>query len=131
MKYKYIVLSVCIFSTIPLYAETNNLSEILQKAGEKKKIMNSHVQKKNHNKKSRFIFKDTYDKDGIKFIDKQLTEKKSQNYEYENKSRFKFKFSPGTGYSNVVGGKSSVTTGSGAGAARINGGGSQGGGRRH
>ena len=130
MKYKYIVLSLCIFSTMSLYAETNNLSKILQKSGEKKKIVNSHIQKKKHKKKSHFIFKDAYDKDGVKFIDKEMIEKKPQSYEYENKSRFKFKFSPGTGYSNVSGGKSAAST-SGSGGASIMNGAAKGRGGRH
>ena len=132
MKYKYTISLLCIFSTLSLYAKADNLGNVLQKVGEKKSFSKSIIIKKKPKKKSRFIFKDTYDAKGIGKIDKNARQKQSKNYKYENKERYKFKFTPGTGYSNIIAGPGSgASSGVGAGnggGARVGGG--HGGGHR-
>ena len=119
-----------------LNAKKSELSDILKKAGEKKTIVNPILKKHKVRKESHFIFKDTYDDNGIGINDNKRVENagRSKNYEYKNKSRFKFKFTPGTDVSNLAVGQGSgsgtVGGGSSAGVARMGGGGGQGGGKR-
>jgi uncharacterized membrane protein len=138
MKFRYFFLIVCIYSTTLLYAKQSTLSDILQKAGEKKIIVKPIPKKQEARKESHFIFKDTYDTNGIGINHNKRVKNavKSKSYEYENKSRFKFKFTPGTDVSNIVAGQGSGSTasgGSGGGGASMGGGGGgqgRGGGRR-
>ena len=138
MKFRYMFLVLCIYSTTLVYAKQSSLSDILQKAGEKKSIVKPIPKKQEARKESHFIFKDTYDANGIGVKHNKRVENsgKSKSYEYENKSRFKFKFTPGTDVSNLAVGQGSgagtVGSGSSAGVARMGGGGGQGrgGGRR-
>ena len=133
MKYIYTVPLLCICSTLSLYAKSDNLGNILQQVGEKKSFSKSIATKKKPKKKSRFIFKDTYDAKGIGKIDKTAGQKQSKNFKSENKERYKFKFTPGTGYSNIIAGPGSGASAgvgvSNGGGARV-GGGQGGGGRR-
>jgi len=137
MKFKYLFLIPCIYSTTLLYAKQSTLSDILQKAREKKIIVKPIPKKQEARKESHFIFKDTYDTNGIGINHNKRVKNvgKSKSYEYENKSRFKFKFTPGTDVSNIVAGQGSGSTASGGsagGGASMGGGGGQGrgGGRR-
>jgi len=121
------------FSMTSLNAKKSELSDILQKAGEKKIIVKPPAKKKQARKESHFIFKDTYNANVIGIKDKKRVGNagKSKNYEYENKSRFKFNFTPGTDVSNIVAGQgsgSTVSGGSSVGGASRGGGGGQGGG---
>ena len=124
----------CMFSMTSLNAKKGDLSDILQKAGEKKIIVKPPASKKKQSgKASQFIFKDTYNPNviGIKQNKHVENTRKSKNYDYENKSRFKFKFTPGTDVSNIVSGQGSGSGTAGGGGARMGGGGGgQGGGRR-
>ena len=124
----------CIFSMTSLNAKKSELSDILQKSGEKKIIVKPMPKKQQVRKESHFIFKDTYDANGIGINHNKRAKntRKSKSYDYKNKSRFKFKFTPGTDVSNIaVGqGSSSGTAGGGSsgGVARMGRGGGQGGG---
>lgn len=122
MKYKYLLPTFCIFSTISLYAEENGLGDILQKAGEKQALIKPLEKKTKQKKKTRFVFKDVYESNGIGSNDKS---DKSESYDYENKSRFKFKFNDGSGHSNLMG-----ISGSAGAAGSMSGGNGGGGGRR-
>lgn len=123
----------CIFSMTSLNAKKSELSDILQKAGEKKIIVKPIPRKQQVQKESHFIFKDTYDTNiiGNKHV---KNSRKSKSYEYKNKSRFKFKFTPGTDVNNIVSGRgsSSAASGGSGGGTRMGDGGGQGrgGGRR-
>ena len=137
MGFRYMFLMFYIYSTTLLYAKQSTLSDILQKSGEKKIIVKSISKKQQARKESHFIFKDTYDTNGIGINRNKRAENagKSKNYEYKNKSRFKFKFTPGTDVSNIVAeqgsGSGTVAGGSSGGVARMGGGGKGGGrGRR-
>ena len=134
MKYSYVIIMLCIYSTVSLKAKESNLGDILQQVGQKKSL-NKPVPKKKAKEKSRFIFKDNYEMNGIGSKDKNTfnNQKKSTSYEYKNKSKFKFKFAPGTDVSNIVTGQGSgsgASGGSGGGGARKGGGQGRGGGRR-
>ncbi len=120
MRYVFIIPILCIWGTVSLYAEENSLGDILQEAGEQKPLVKPAPKKKIVKKRSRFIFKDTYDAK-----DKAREKKKSQSYEYANKSRFKFKINDGSPQSNMMGGSSGISTGVAAGGIS---GGSMGGG---
>ena len=131
MRYIFIMPILCIFGIVSLYAEENSLGDILQDVGEKKPLVKPAPKKKTPKKKSRFIFKDTYDANGIGSKDKVGDEKKSQSYEYANKSRFKFKINDGSPQSNMIGGQSVIPSGMAAGGmsgGSIVGGGQGGGG---
>ena len=136
MKYISIVIIFCMFSMTSLNAKKSELSDILQKAGEKKVIVKPMPKKQQVRKESHFIFKDTYDANGIGMNHNKRVKNtgKSKSYDYKNKSRFKFKFTPGTDVSNIVAGQgsSAATSGGSGGGARMGGGGGQsrGGGRR-
>lgn len=104
MVYKYLIPTLCICSTMSLYAEEKGLSEIIQKAAEGKALIKPIKKKKEVKKESRFVFKDEYHANGIGEIDKTAKKAKSESYDYENKSRFKFKFNDGSQQSNLVGG---------------------------
>ena len=105
MKYIYIVIMFCVFSMTALYAKKSELSDILQKAGEKKIIIKPDNKKQKVSKESHFIFKDSYNTNGIGMNQQEHLKNagKSQSFEYVNKSKFKFKFNPGTGSNNIVG----------------------------
>lgn len=125
MKYKYILPTLCIFGTISMHAEeSGGLGDILQGVGEKKALVKPDVQKKKSKKKSRFIFKDAYQANGIGSKDPSATADRSQSYEYDNRSRFEFKFNGGSQQSNLVGGSMGGSGGS------MGGGKGSGGGRR-
>jgi hypothetical protein len=114
MKYKYIIPTLYIFSTLSLYAEEKELGSILKEAGQKKTLVKSEpIQKKKIKKQSRFVFKDDYNVNVIGSKEKSAAKNKSQSYEYDNKSRFKFKFNDGSEQSNIVGGYGSGTSMSG------------------
>ena len=117
------------FSMTSLNAKNSELGDILQKSGEKKIIVKPTTQKKQSRQEVHFIFKDTYDSNGIGIKHNKRIENagKSKSYEYKNKSRFRFKFTPGTDVSNIVAGRSSGTAGGASGASvRMGGGGGQG-----
>lgn len=126
MVYKYLIPTLCICSTMSLYAEEKGLSEIIQKAAEGKALIKPIKKKKEVKKESRFVFKDEYHANGIGEIDKTAKKAKSESYDYENKSRFKFKFNDGSQQSNLVGGYGSSSIGGSVGGSQ----GSGGGGRR-
>lgn len=111
MRSIFIIPVLCTLGTVSLYAKENSLGDILQDAGEKKSFVKSAPKKKTPQKRSRFIFKDTYDANGIGTKDKAQDKKKSQSYEYANKSRFKFKINDGSPQSNMMGGQSGVSSG--------------------
>ena len=123
------------FSMTSLNAKNSELGDILQKAGEKKVIVKPQAKKKQSRQDANFIFKDSYDTNGIGINHNKRDENagRSKRYEYKNKSRFNFKFSPGTDVSNIVaGGGSSTASGGSATGARRGGSAGQGrgGGRR-
>jgi hypothetical protein len=132
MKYKYILLTLCMFGTISLYAEEKGLGSILQQAGTHKKIL-TEPKKKSVANSTRFVFKDEYDSNGLGVKDKDVTKGKSKSYDYENKPRFKFQFNDGSGNNNFVAGQRSPQTGASVGGGSMGGvsmGGGQGGGGR-
>ena len=137
MKYKFILPTLCMFGAMSLHAEGKGLGSILQQVAVQKKILSEHKMK-NTDKRTRFIFKDEYDSNGLGSKEKTAAEEKSKSYEYENKSRFKFRFNDGSGNNNFVAGQRSVDTGGSAGSVSAGGGrgqvggsgGGQGGGRR-
>ena len=105
MRYKYVISTLCIFSTMSLHAEENGLGNILQQVGQKKALIKPEAkQKKKIKKQSRFVFNDEYDSNGIGSKDKSNIKDKSESYDYDNKSKFKFKFNDGSAQSNLVGG---------------------------
>ena len=104
MVYKYLIPTLCICSTMSLYAEGKGLGDIIKEAGQDKVLIKPNVKKKAVKKKSRFVFKDEYDANGIGQMDKTVHKDKSESYDYENKSRFKFKFNDGSQQSNLIGG---------------------------
>lgn len=135
MRYRYIISTLCIFGTMSLYAEEGGLGDTLQQVAQKEKLIKSAPQKKKSQKKSRFVFYDAYDANGIALKEKSATNNKSENYNYENKSRFKFKFNNGSEQSNLVGrygtGGTGGSVGGGYGGGQgAAGGGHGGGGRR-
>ena len=125
MRYMFIIPILYIWGTISLYAEENSLGDILQGAGKNKALIKPAAKKKTVKKRSRFVFKDTYDAKEIESKDKAREKKKSQSYEYANKSRFKFKINDGSPQSNMMGGSGGISAGMAAGGAS---GGSMGGG---
>ncbi len=132
MRYIFIMPILCMLGTVSLYAEENSLGDILQDVGEKEPLVKPAPKKKLPKKKSRFIFKDTYDAKNIGSKDKAGDEKKSESYEYANKSRFKFKINDGSPQSNMMGGQSGVPAGmaaSGMSGGSIGGAGMGGGGQ--
>ena len=135
MKHIYMIMIFFMFSMTSLNAQNSELGDILQKAGEKKVIVKPQAKKKQSRQEANFIFKDTYDTNGIGINDYKRVENsgRSKSYEYKNKSRFKFKFAPGTDVSNIVsgqGGGSAGSGGTGGGGASRGGGQGRGGGRR-
>ena len=129
MKFKYVIPTLCIFGTMSLHAEEGGLGDILQQVAEKEKLIQPEVKKKKSTKKSRFVFHDEYDSNGIGLKDKSAAKNKSENYNYENKSRFKFKFNDGSAQSNLMGGHGNSGMGGSMGGGSGGGQGS-GGGRR-
>jgi len=112
----FIIPILCTFGTATLYAKENSLGNVLQKVGEKKPLVKPAAPKTTIPKKrSRFIFKDTYDANEIGSKDKARDKKKSEHYEYANKSRFKFKINDGSPQSNMMSGQRGVSPGMGAG----------------
>lgn len=128
MVYKYIIPTLCICTTMSLYAEEQNLSDIIQKVAEDKALIKPVKKKQEVQKKRRFVFKDEYDANGIGKIDKTSTKEKSESFDYENPSRFKFKFNDGSQQSNLTGGFGSAGMSGSMAAGGSSGGG--GGGRR-
>ena len=126
MVYKYLILTLCLCSTMSLYAEGKGLGDIIKDAGQDKTLVKPIVEKKKVKKESRFVFKDEYDANGIGLMDKTAVKDKSERYDYKDKSRFKFKFNDGSQQSNFVGsyGSGSISGSMGGGHA------SGGGGRR-
>ena len=104
MRYKYVIPTLCIFGTMSLYADESGLGNILQQVGQKKKLIKPETKKKQLKNKSRFVFNDEYDSNGIGLKDRSDEKNKSESYNYDNKSKFKFKFNDGSGQSNFVGG---------------------------
>lgn len=128
MKYKYILPTFCLFSTMSLYAEQqNDLGNILQQAGQKNVLVKPVPKKKRSKKESRFTFVDRNNVNFIESKSKKEAKDRSESYEYENKERFEFKFNPGTGYNNIAAGPTGSSTG-GGGSAGAAGGGMSGGG---
>lgn len=125
MRYMSIFSILYIWGTVSLYAEGNSLGDVLQDIGEKKPLVKPAPKKKILKKRSRFIFKDTYDANEIGSKDKAREKKKSQSYEYANKSRFKFKINDGSPQSNMIGGSGGISAGMASGGMS---GGSMGGG---
>lgn len=125
MRYMSIIPILYICGTVSLYAEENSLGDVLQDISEKKPLVKPTPQKKILKKRSRFIFKDTYDANEIASKDKAREKKKSKSYEYANKSRFKFKINDGSPQSNMIGGPGGISAGMSAAGAS---GGSMGGG---
>lgn len=125
MKFKYILPTLCIFGTMSLYADESGLGDIIQKVAQKEKLIKPEPQKKKPTKKSRFVFHDEYDSNGIGSKGESSAKVESESYDYDNKSRFKFKFNDGSGQSNLMGGHgSSGMSGSmGGGSASGSGGG--------
>ena len=127
MKLKYVISTLCIFGTMSLNAAEKGLSSILENVGQKEILNKPEAKKKKSVKKSRFVFHDEYDSNGIGLKDKSSTKKKSESYDYDNKSRFKFKFNDGSEQSNLMGGQGLGSTGGSMGGGKGSGGG---GGRR-
>ncbi len=111
MRYMFIIPILFTLGTVSLYAEANSLGDILQEVGEKKPLVKPVPKKKILKKRSRFVFKDTYDANDIESKEKAREKKKSQSYEYANKSRFKFKINDGSPQSNMMGGQSGIPAG--------------------
>jgi len=128
MKLRYMVLILCIYSTTLLFAKESTPSDILQKVGEKNTFIHPNTTEKQSTKESHFIFKDTYDTNGIGLKHHKRVEnaEKSKSYKYENKSRFKFKFTPGKDGSNLAARQGS-SFGTAGGVARMGGGQGRGG----
>ncbi len=126
MRYKYIIPTLCIFGTISLSAEEKGLGSVLQQVGEKKVLSKPVPQKKVSKKKTRFVFKDEYESNGIGSGNKAADKNKSESYDYDNKSRFKFKFNDGSAQGNLMSGYGNA----GMGGSMGSGSGSGGGGRR-
>ena len=129
MVYKYVIPTLCICSTMSLYAEGKGLGDIIQQAAQDKALVKPAMKKKEVKKESRFVFKDEYNANGIGDIDKTVKKDKAESYDYEDKSRFKFKFNDGSQQSNLMsrygnGGMGGAMGGGGPGA------GGGGGGRR-
>ncbi|QOR62851.1 hypothetical protein ACM66Z_05175 [Sulfurovum sp. ST-21] len=100
MKYKCILVSLCIFGTTSLYAHESGLGDVLRELG-KEKIPAEFSEKKSVSKKKRrFVFRDDYEANGIGEKDKN----RSESYNYTNRSRFKFKFKDGSSHNNFSGG---------------------------
>lgn len=95
----------CIFSMTSINAKKSELSDGLERSGEKKIIVKPLSEKKEPKQVKCFVFKNTCDTNDIGSANKKQFEdsQKSQTYKYENKSKFKFKFRPGTSDSNIVG----------------------------
>ena len=102
MVNKYLISTLCICSTMSLYAEGKGLGEIIQEVAEDKALVKPVAKKKKVKKQSRFVFKDEYHVNGIGHIDKTSVKDKSESYNYDNKSRFKFKFNDGSQQSNLM-----------------------------
>ena len=81
MRFKYVIPTLCIFGTISLHAEESGLGEILQQVAEKEKLIQPEPQKRKSTKKSRFVFHDEYDSNGIGLKDKSVTKNKSEDRE--------------------------------------------------
>jgi len=122
MRYMFIMLILYLCGTVSLYAEVNSLGDILQEAGEKKPLVKPLPQKKTVKKRSRFVFKDSYEAKEIESKEKAREKKKSQSYEYANKSRFKFKINDGSPQSNMIGGSGGMSGGDMGGAGKGRGG---------
>lgn len=134
MRYVFITLIFYLWGTVFLYAEKNSLGDILQEVGKKKPLVKIEPKKKRVKKRSRFIFKDTYDAKDMESKEKAQEKKKSQTYEYANKSRFKFKINDGSPQSNMMGGSRGMAAGmaaGGIGGGSMGGGGKGSGGGRH
>ena len=130
MRFKYVIPALCIFGTMSLNAEESGLGDIIQQVAQKEELIKPVPQKKESKKKSRFVFHDEYDSNGIGLKDKAAAKDKSENYNYDNKSRFKFKFNDGSGQSNIIGGHGNSGMGGSMGGGSGGGQGSSGGGRR-
>jgi hypothetical protein len=111
MRTIFIIIVLCAFGTVSMYAEANSLGDILQNAGQKKALVKSASKKKMAKKRSRFIFKDAYDANGIGSKDKESEKKKSESYEYANKSKFKFMINDGSPQSNMMRGQNGMISG--------------------
>lgn len=97
MRYKFVIPTLYFFSTLSLFSEANNLSDVPQE-GEEKKAFLTHAKEK----KSRFIFKNAPTSNGMLTDNAGTQKEESKRYVYENKSRFKFQFTPGSRYNNMV-----------------------------
>lgn len=111
MRYMFIMSILYLCGTVSLYAEENSLGDILQEVGEKKPLVKPAPLKKKVKKRSRFVFKDTYEAKEIESKEKAREKKKSQSYEYANKSRFKFKINDGSPQSNMIGDPGGISAG--------------------
>lgn len=111
MRYMFMMFIFCILGIVSLYAEENSLGDILQELAEKKPLVKPVPKKKIDKKRSQFVFKDTYEANGLAAKDKSREKKRSQQYEYVNKSKFKFKINDGSPQSNMMGGPSGSSAG--------------------
>ena len=124
---RLLVISTCLFAYVSLSAEGKRLSDVLQEVGEKKKFVKSKSKYDDNSskKKRKFIFKDTYDTNGIGLDNKEYEKNKhkSKSFDYDNNSRFKFKFSSGSEQGNIM----TPSSPSGSGMSGGHGGGGRGG----
>lgn len=116
MRYIIAVLFVC--CSVSSTADENNLSDILQKSGEKKAFKQTKSEQKKHTlkKTKKFIFKESYDSNGIGLNAEEFekNKQKSKSFEYEDSSRFKFQFNSGSSEGNFAGSPSMGSGGTGA-----------------
>ncbi|MEA2049030.1 MAG: hypothetical protein U9O64_11375 [Campylobacterota bacterium] len=127
MRHIFNLIILYTLGAISLYAKEESLGGVLKGLGEKQPLIKPETKKAVPKKKSRFIFKDTYNEQNIGA--KEEGTKRAESYEYANKSRFKFKINDGSPQSNMMGGQYGVSSGMSGGG--IGGGsGSQGGGGR-
>jgi len=103
LLYKYLISTLCICSTMSLYAEHKGLGDMIQEIAKKKALVKSSVKNNKSKKSSRFVFKDEYNENNIAKMNKNLYKDKSKSYNNKNKSRFKFKFNDGSQQSNLIG----------------------------
>ena len=130
MKLQYILPTLCIFGTISLHSEESGLGNILQKVGQKQALVKPAPTKKKVSKKSRFVFKDEYESNGIGSGNEAAAKTKSESYDYDNKSKFKFKFNDGSAQGNLMSGYGNAGMGGAMGGSMGGGSGSGGGGGR-
>ena len=97
MRYRLVIPTLYICSTLSLFGEKDHLGTNLLHVEDNEAVVATMLETKKNKKESRFIFKNTET-----IVDKTREKKVSKKYCYENKSRFKFNFTPGNGYNNMV-----------------------------